>query len=76
VDQFEVLTDTMGGDIRPYLQHVLHDVKQKWYALIPESTQGKNRCLRGISNAPSWQCRWTSAPDAEHVRSLFRTASR
>jgi len=33
----EVLTDTMGVDFNPYLARVLHDVKQNWYALIPES---------------------------------------
>lgn len=33
----EVLTDTMGVDFNPYLARVLHDVKQQWYALIPES---------------------------------------
>jgi len=33
----EVLTDTMGVDFNPYLARVLHDVKQHWYELIPES---------------------------------------
>src|SRR6516162_993865 len=33
----EVLTDTMGVDFNPYLSRVLHDVKQQWYSLIPES---------------------------------------
>ena len=33
----EVLTDTMGVDFNPYLSRVLHDVKQHWYELIPES---------------------------------------
>jgi TonB family protein len=37
----EVLTDTMGVDFNPYLQRVLHDVKQNWYALIPESASWK-----------------------------------
>jgi TonB family protein len=32
----EVLSDTMGVDFGPYLSRVLHDVKQNWYALIPE----------------------------------------
>jgi TonB family protein len=27
----------MGVDFGPYLQRVLHDVKQNWYAIIPES---------------------------------------
>ena len=39
--QLEVLTDTMGVDFNPYLQRVLHDVKQQWYTLIPESAQWK-----------------------------------
>jgi len=33
----EVLTDTMGVDFNPYLARVLHDVKEHWYQLIPES---------------------------------------
>jgi TonB family protein len=33
----EVTTDTQGVDFGPYLQRVLHDVKQNWYNLIPES---------------------------------------
>jgi TonB family protein len=33
----EVLTDTMGVDFNPYLTRVLHEVKQHWYELIPES---------------------------------------
>ena len=37
----EVLTDTMGVDFNPYLARVLHDVKQNWYNLIPESAQWK-----------------------------------
>jgi TonB family protein len=37
----EVLTDTMGVDFNPYLARVLHDVKQSWYSLIPESAQWK-----------------------------------
>ena len=36
-----VLTDTMGVDFNPYLARVLHDVKQNWYNLIPESAQWK-----------------------------------
>jgi TonB family protein len=39
--QLEVLTDTMGVDFNPYLARVLHDVKQQWYALIPESVWSK-----------------------------------
>jgi TonB family protein len=37
VGPLEVLTDTMGVDFNPYLSRVLHDVKQLWYNLIPES---------------------------------------
>jgi TonB family protein len=33
----EITSDTMGVDFGPYLQRVLHDVKQNWYAIIPES---------------------------------------
>jgi TonB family protein len=35
----EVLSDTMGVDFAPYLQRVLHDVRQNWYNLIPESAR-------------------------------------
>lgn len=37
VGPLEVLTDTMGVDFNPYLSRVLHEVKQHWYELIPES---------------------------------------
>ena len=33
----EITTDTLGVDFGPYLQRVLHDVKQHWYEIIPES---------------------------------------
>jgi TonB family protein len=33
----EITSDTMGVDFGPYLNRVLHDVKQNWYSLIPES---------------------------------------
>jgi TonB family protein len=33
----EITTDTQGVDFGPYLQRVLHVVKQNWYANIPES---------------------------------------
>ena len=33
---FELLTDTQGVDFGPYLQRVLHDVRENWYQLIPE----------------------------------------
>jgi TonB family protein len=32
----EILSDTMGVDFGPYLERVLHDVRQNWYAIIPE----------------------------------------
>jgi TonB family protein len=32
----EILSDTMGVDFGPYLQRVLQDVRQNWYAIIPE----------------------------------------
>jgi TonB family protein len=35
----EVLTDTMGVDFGPYLQRVLHDVRENWYNIIPESAR-------------------------------------
>lgn len=38
----EILSDTMGVDFGPYLQRVLHDVKQNWYNAIPESAQMKH----------------------------------
>jgi TonB family protein len=38
---FEVLSDTMGVDFGPYLQRVLHDVRQNWYNAIPESAEWK-----------------------------------
>jgi TonB family protein len=38
----EVLSDTQGVDFGPYLQGVLHYVKQNWYAVIPESMQRKH----------------------------------
>jgi TonB family protein len=41
VGNLETLSDTMGVDFGPYLQRVLHDVKQNWYLAIPESAQMK-----------------------------------
>jgi TonB family protein len=38
----EVLSDTMGVDFGPYLQRVLHDVRENWYRAIPESAQMKH----------------------------------
>jgi outer membrane biosynthesis protein TonB len=33
----EITTDTQGVDFGPYLARVLHDVKDHWYQIIPES---------------------------------------
>jgi TonB family protein len=38
----EVLSDMQGVDFGPYLQRVLHDVKQNWYNAIPESAAMKH----------------------------------
>ena len=35
-------SDTMGVDFGPYLQRVLHDVRENWYNAIPESAQMKH----------------------------------
>src|SRR5207245_1753712 len=35
----DVLSDTMGVDFGPYLQRVLHVVRENWYGLIPESAR-------------------------------------
>ena len=35
----DILSDTMGVDFGPYLERVLHEVKQNWYNLIPESAK-------------------------------------
>jgi TonB family protein len=45
VGNLEVLSDTMGVDFGPYLQRVLHDVRQNWYNAIPESAQMKHGSL-------------------------------
>jgi TonB family protein len=39
VENMDILTDTMGVDFGPYLQRVLHDVKENWYRVIPESAE-------------------------------------
>jgi TonB family protein len=39
VGALDVLSDTMGVDFSPYLARVLHDVRENWYRLIPESAQ-------------------------------------
>ena len=45
VGGLEVLSDTQGVDFGPYLQRVLHDVKQNWYNAIPESAEMKHGSL-------------------------------
>jgi len=35
----EITTDTQGVDFGPYLQRVLHDVKEHWYEIIPDSAR-------------------------------------
>lgn len=42
VGNLEILSDTMGVDFGPYLQRVLHDVRENWYNAIPESAQMKH----------------------------------
>jgi len=37
VGPYEITSDTMGVDFGPYMQRVLHDVKQNWYSDIPPS---------------------------------------
>ena len=37
--QLDVLSDTMGVDFGPYLQRVLHAVRQNWYNIIPEAAR-------------------------------------
>ena len=43
VGPMDVLSDTMGVDFGPYLSRVLHDVKENWYRIIPESAQAPMR---------------------------------
>lgn len=35
----EILSDTMGVDFGPYLQRVIHAVRDNWYSLIPEEAR-------------------------------------
>ncbi len=42
VGNLEILSDTQGVDFGPYLQRVLHDVRQNWYDHIPESAVMKH----------------------------------
>src|SRR5581483_4462683 len=37
----EVTTDTMGVDFGPYLERVLHDVKENWYLAIPDGIRDR-----------------------------------
>jgi TonB family protein len=37
VGNLEILSDTMGVDFGPYLQRILHDIRQNWYNAMPES---------------------------------------
>jgi TonB family protein len=39
IGPLEVLSDTMGVDFGPYLARVLHDVRENWYRIIPESAR-------------------------------------
>jgi TonB family protein len=39
IGDIEITTDTQGVDFGPYLQRVLHDVKQNWYAIVPETAR-------------------------------------
>lgn len=41
VGDIEILSDTHGVDLGPYLQHVSHEVRENWYVLTPESAQMK-----------------------------------
>ncbi len=42
VGNLEILSDTQGVDFGPYLQRVLHDVRENWYNAIPVSAQMKH----------------------------------
>jgi TonB family protein len=37
----DILTDTQGGNVGPYLRDVIQKVRQNWYQLIPESTENR-----------------------------------
>lgn len=39
IGPMEVLSDTMGVDFGPYLARVLHDVRENWYRIIPDSAR-------------------------------------
>jgi len=39
VGPYEITSDTMGVDFGPYLQQVVHRVKENWYNIIPPSAE-------------------------------------
>jgi TonB family protein len=39
----DILSETMGVDLYPYLARVVHDVKQSWFNLIPDSARAPLR---------------------------------
>jgi hypothetical protein len=43
----DILSDTMGVDFGPYLQHVLKTVKENWYHLAPASAKGP-KMMQGV----------------------------
>lgn len=42
----DILSDTQGVDFGPYLQRILHDVRENWYRAIPESAEMKKGKLQ------------------------------
>jgi TonB family protein len=42
----DILSDTQGVDFGPYLQRILHDVRENWYHSIPESAEMKKGKLQ------------------------------
>ena len=42
----DILSDTQGVDFAPYLQRILHDVRENWYRAIPESAEMKKGKLQ------------------------------
>src|SRR3984885_15253252 len=45
VGNLEILSDTQGVDFGPYLQRILHYVRQNWYNAFPESAEFKHGIL-------------------------------
>jgi TonB family protein len=41
VGALDILSDTQGVDFSSYIQRVVHDVRENWYRLIPESAEMK-----------------------------------